>query len=161
RTATISLASTTRFTPRSTSVSPYLVCRSLMASKGLMAMRCSELCRRAMAEIGLDYDGIRNDLRRRALGDDPAFGEDEHMFGEAHHRLHDVLDHQDGNAASAQIADNWNDISDLRRVEPGQNLVQQQQLGIGCERPRKLEPLAPGDGQRVGRPVKEIAQPYL
>src|SRR5215470_3281539 len=156
-TATISLASTARFTPRSTSVSPYLVCRSLMASNGLMSMRCSQFCRRATAEIGLDYNGVRNDLRRRALGDDTAFGEDEHMFGEAHHRLHDMLDHQNRDAASAQTADNRDDISDFRWVQAGQNLVQQQHLWIGCEGARKFEPFAPGDGQRVGRPVKKIA----
>ena len=48
-------------------------------------MRRSELCRRAMAEIGLDDDGVRNDLRRRALGEDAAFGEDKHMFPPVSH----------------------------------------------------------------------------
>jgi hypothetical protein len=31
----------------------------------------------------------------------------------------------------------------------------------GCERTRKFEPLAPGDSQRVSRPIEKFAQPHI
>ena len=119
-----------------------------------------QLCRSAATEIGLDDDGIRNDFRRRAFGNNAALGQHEHLFGEAHHRLHDMLDHQDGDATSAKIADNRNDIPDLGWVQPRQNLIQQQNFWFGRERARKFEPLAPGDGQRVGR-LDRASRPAL
>ena len=72
-----------------------------MASKRIVSIRRPQLCRSATAEIGLDDDGICNDLRRRTLSDNAAFGQHEHVFGEAHHRLHHMLDHQDGDATPA------------------------------------------------------------
>ena len=53
----------------------------------------------AVTQIGLDHDGIGDDLCRAALRDDAALGEHEDMLGEAHHRLHHVLDHQHADAA--------------------------------------------------------------
>jgi hypothetical protein len=55
-------------------------------------MRHSQLARSAMAEIGLDYDGVSNDLRRRALA----------MMRLSQHKhvparlitAHDMLDHK-------------------------------------------------------------------
>ena len=47
---------------------------------------------------------------------------------------------------------------DLRWVEPGQHLVEQQQLRLGRERARQLEPLAAGDRQGGGRLVEHRAE---
>ena len=51
-----------------------------MSSSASVAMRRSQLCRRAVAEIGLDDGGIGRDLRRRALGDDAAFRQHEDVL---------------------------------------------------------------------------------
>ena len=114
-----------------------------------------------MAEIGLDDGGVGRHLRRRAGGDDAAFRQHEDVLGETHHRLHHVLDHQDGDAAVAQAADHRHDVADLRRVQAGQHLVEQQQLRLGRQRPRQLQPLAAGDGQRIGRPVEHVGETDL
>ena len=107
-----------------------------------------------MAEIGLDNHRIGGNLRRRTLGNDLAFRQHEDLFGEAHHRLHDVLDHHDGDAARAETADDRHDVADFGRVEARQHLVEEQQLRFDCQGARKLKPLAPGDRERIGRPVK-------
>src|SRR5262245_17703487 len=113
-----------------------------------------------MAKIGLDNDGVCNHLCRRPLRDNAAFGQHEHVLGEAHHRLHHVLDHQDRDATTAQITDHWNNVSDFRWIEPGQDFVQQQHFWIGCKRARKLKALAAGNRQGNGRPRKEFAKSY-
>ena len=61
----------------------------------------------------------------------------------------------------AEAADHRHDVADFGRIEPGQHLVEQQQLRLGRQRAGKLEPLAPGDGQRVGRPVEHVGQADL
>ena len=58
----------------------------------------------------------------------------------------------------AERADDRHDVADLRRVEPGEHLIEQQQLRLGRERARKLEPLAPGDGEACGRTVEQVAE---
>ena len=76
------------------------------------------------------------------------------MLGKAHHRLHDVLDHHDGDAARGDGADHRHHVADLGRVEPGQDLVEQQQPRLDRQRARELQPLAAGDGERRGRLVE-------
>ena len=77
------------------------------------------------------------------------------LLGQAHHRLHDVLDHHDGDAAIANGADDRHHVADLRRIEAGQHLVEQQQPRLGRERPREFEPLAAGDREACGRLVEQ------
>jgi hypothetical protein len=96
-----------------------------------------------VAEIGLDHARVRGDRLRRALRDDAAFGQHEHLFGEAHHRLHHMLDHHDGDAARANRLDHRHHVAHLGRVEAREHLVEQQQLRLDRERARKLQPLAP------------------
>ena len=114
-----------------------------------------------MAEIGLDDGGVGRNLRRRAVGDDAAFRQHEDVLGQAHHRLHHVLDHHDGDAAVAQASDHRHDVADLGRVQSGQHLVEQQELRLGRQRTREFQPLAAGDGQRIGRPVEHVGETDL
>src|SRR5215471_2792351 len=103
-TATISPALTIRSTPCRTSVSPYPACKSPIASSALASMLRSQLCCRTTAEIRLNDERICNNFRRRTLGDDSALGQHKHVFGETHHRLHGMFDHQDRDATAAKIA---------------------------------------------------------
>ena len=115
---------------------------------------------RAVAEIGLHDARIARDRLRRALRNDAALGQDEHMFGEAHHGLHDMLDHDDGDAAVANGVDDRHHIADLGGVEAGQHLVQQQQPRLDRQRACQLQALAAGNRQRRGRPVEQLAQSH-
>ena len=73
--------------------------------------------------------------------------EDHHAVGEAHQRMHHVLDHDDGQAAVAYLPDELHDPPALHRVQARDHLVEQQDLGPGGQRPRDLQPLAPSQGE--------------
>jgi hypothetical protein len=111
-----------------------------------------------MTEIGLHHLWVLRDLRRCALRDYAPFRQNENVLGKRHHRLHDVLDHQDGDTAPAEITDDRDDVADFARVKPGQNLVEQQQLRLGGERTPKLQTFARGDRQGIGGAVEQIGQ---
>src|SRR4029078_9092086 len=132
-TATISPGSTFRSTPRSTSVSQSRAHKPRMSSSGAIGivsgdMRAPHSGGGTVTQIGLDDDRIGDDLGRAALRDDAALGQHEDMLGEAHHRLHDMLDHQHGDAAGRERADHRHNVADFRGVESSQNLVEQKQL---------------------------------
>src|SRR5208282_3834583 len=114
-----------------------------------------------MAKIGLDDGGIRHHLGRSSFGDDAAFRQHEDVLGEAHHGLHDMLDHDDGDAASAESANNGDYVADLGWIESSQHFVEQEKLWLGRKRASKLEAFPPSNGQRVGRAVKHVAEPDL
>ncbi len=60
--------------------------------------------------------------------------------------------------ASSDRAHDADDFLDFDWIETGHDLVEQQQLGPGCQGARKLEPLAPGQRERVGAHVELSAQ---
>src|SRR5262245_58753618 len=161
RTATISPAPTIRSTPCRTSVSPYPACKPPTASSALSPMLRSQLCRRATAQVRLNDERICNNFCWRAFGNDSTFGQHEHVLGETHHRLHDMLDHQDSDATATKIAYDVHDVPDFVWVEPRQHFIEQKYLRFSSKRTRKFEPLAPGDGQSVGRLVEHLAKPHV
>src|SRR5436305_824768 len=91
-TATISPGATTRSMPRRISVAPYPACSPVIARIGSAIGSPAHPARRAVTEIGFDHARIGRDRLRRACRDDASFGEHEHMRGQTHHRLHDMLD---------------------------------------------------------------------
>src|SRR5258707_397045 len=56
---------------------------------------------------------VLHDLRRRAFADDPAGVEADDALREAHHRLHDVLDHDDGDAGFVQLGKDLQHLVDF------------------------------------------------
>ena len=110
-----------------------------------------------MPEIGLHHRRVGGDRRGRAAGDDAALVEDMDLLGEADHRLHHVLDQEDGDAAIADRPHHAHDLRHLGRVEPRHHLVEQQQPRRGRERAGELEPLAAGDGEVAGAHVEHRA----
>src|SRR2546421_8278871 len=112
--ATVSPASTWSVTPRSALTAPY------PASSPSMA--------RLSAKIGLLYPLVRHDFGRRADGDDPTRVEAHHALGKAHHGLHDVLDHDDGDVLITQADEQIQHFIDFGTGEAGHGFVGNQEL---------------------------------
>jgi hypothetical protein len=68
-------------------------------------------------------------LLGRAGGDDAAGVEDDDVAAERADGVHDVLDHQDGHAVLGERMHQGDAGLELGRVEVGQPLVEQQQVG--------------------------------
>ena len=64
--------------------------------------------------------------------------EDHEAVGEAHHRVHGVLDDHDGQAVVAKLAHHREQVLRLRLSEAGQRLVEQEELRPRRQRPRQL-----------------------
>ena len=121
-------------------------CRSRLAA---------QLGRRAMAQVGLDHGRVGRHLGGRSLRDQLPLRQHPHVLGQVHHGLHHVLDHQHRHARLRNAAHHRHHLADLLRVQPGQHLVEQQQLRLGRQRPGQFQPLAPGH-REVGRGLVEL-----
>ena len=74
--------------------------------------------------------------------------QDDEPVGERHDGLHHVLDDEEAHAGGVHAADERDDLVDLRRVEAGHDLVEEEELGPGGEAARHLEPLSIGQRER-------------
>ena len=102
----------------------------------------SDACGRAvlLAEVGLDHARVVAHRRRVALGDLLAVVEHRDLLGDAHHDLHVVLDEQDGEAPLvAQALHERGEGIGFLGVHARRGLVEQQQLGVGGQRPGDLD----------------------
>src|SRR6059036_3873290 len=111
-------------------------------------------------QVGLDHLRIAHHLGRRPVGDDTAVVDDDHPVDDRHQLLELVLDHQHRGtfgmqpaeaAAPVQAADRPGKQLRLGRVQAAERLVEQQQLGLGGDRARHLEPLEIALRQGGGR----------
>src|ERR1700728_1636221 len=85
---------------------------------------------RLLAKISaLDF-GVAYHLVRRAVGDLASGDEDDQPLRKAHHRAHDVLDEDDGDAFGVQSPEQGEDIFDFRGGETGHRFVGNQELGV-------------------------------
>ena len=94
----------------------------------------------AGAEVGLDHLLVLLHLGGRALGDLLAVVEHGEPVAQAHHQLHVVLDQQDGAAVLADLVDQLAQHQLLARVHAGGGFVERDQLGVGRQCARDLEP---------------------
>ena len=93
-----------------------------------------------LAEVRLDHQRIVADRLRVALGELLAVVQDGDVLRDPHDDLHVVLDEQDRDAELvAQALHEAREVRGLLRVHPGGRLVEQQQLGLGRQRPRDLD----------------------
>src|SRR2546421_7952161 len=90
--------------PSSATVSPWLIPMETPCSARTAPYPASipEILS-SSAKVGFLHSGVLDDLGRRALADDPAGIEADHALREAHHRLHDVLDHDDRDPCRIQV----------------------------------------------------------
>src|SRR5918996_1330242 len=77
--------------------------------------------------------GIVDHLLRRALGDLLTGVQHHHALGKAHHRAHDVLDHDHRDAALVEAEQDLEDVVDLGAGQARHRLVRDQKRGA---RPR-------------------------
>ena len=89
-------------------------------------------------------------VRRRALGDLLAVVEHQHAVADAHHQLHVVLDQQDRDAVVADASISLPSATRLGGVHAGRRLVEREQLRLGGERARDLQPALVAVGQAAG-----------
>src|SRR6516165_10754845 len=94
----------------------------------------------AVSEIGGDDFRIADHVRRLALDQHLAEIEHDGAVDQRHHDLHDMLDHQHGDAGVADAPHQLNAGLRLDRGQAGQHLVEQQELRLGGERTRDFEP---------------------
>src|SRR5262249_10324688 len=90
-------------------------------------------------EVGSFDALVGEDLVGDALGDLLADVEDGDALGEAHHRPHDVLDHDDGDPALVELEENRQDVVDLRARQSRHRLVGDEELRASRHRARELE----------------------
>src|SRR6185437_12114060 len=74
---------------------------------------------------------------------------------ELHHRAHDVLDQDDGDAALVELEQQRQDVVDLGMRKPGHRLIGDEQLGLGRHGARQLD-LAHLDLRQVARPALRL-----
>src|SRR6266542_1169057 len=112
------------------------------------------------SEVGLDDAAFGRDLAGRARRDLLAEREHDDPMGERHHRAHIVLDQEHGDTFRVDAGDQSYHCIDLGGIEPGHDLVEQEQRWLGGEGARELEPLAVGQGEPTRSRFRPGAQPY-
>src|SRR5215468_1666198 len=75
---------------------------------------------------------IAYNVLRQAIGDLAPGHQDGDALGELHHRPHDVLDHDHGDALAVQPDQQRDDLVDLGVRQPSHHLVGDQQLGVAA-----------------------------
>src|SRR6267143_3008200 len=126
--------------PSSATVSPWRIPMETPCSARTAPYRASipEILS-SSAKVGFLHFRVLDDLGRRALADDPAGVEADHALREAHHRLHDVLDHDDRDPGRIQVKQYFQDFVDFVAGEPGHRLVGDQQPRPRRHGARQLE----------------------
>src|SRR5882672_8346833 len=108
-------------------------------------------------QVGLDHLGVLHHLGRRAVGDELAVIHHDDAVDDRHQLLQLVLDHQHGGAfrvqpaepaALVQPADRLGEQLGFGRAQAAERLVEQQELRLGGDGARHLQPLEISLGQR-------------
>src|SRR6185503_5899366 len=128
------------FVPSSTTVSPSRIstdtpCSARTAPYPASTSRSESLS----AKVGPLHFRVLHDLLGRSLADDPSRVEAHDTLRETHHRLHDVLDHDDRDPGVVQRAQDREHLVDLVAGEPRHALVRDQQPRPCRHRARQLE----------------------
>ena len=111
-----------------------------------------------MAEIRLDHARIADHGLRRAFGENAAFRQHVDVLRQTHHRLHDVLDHHNGDATVGDGADGRHHGGELGWIEPGQDFVEQQEARFRRQRAGEFQPLSPRDREASGGLVQQFPE---
>src|SRR6266511_41459 len=105
------------------------------------------------AEVCLDDARVVGDVGRVPIGDLATVVKDDDAVGHAHHRLHDMFDHDYRDVTTADLTDQLDETGTFHRVETGHDLVEKQHPRSGGQRPGDLEQLAAGQSELARQPV--------
>ena len=94
--------------------------------------------------------GVVEDVRRRALGDDMALADDERCLTDVQGFAHVVVGNEYADAALLQVADDVLDITDRDRVDAGERLIEENELGFHGQGPGDFHPPPFATGQADG-----------
>src|SRR5947208_2900929 len=111
------------------------------------------------AEVGLENALVTLDLGGRPLGDLHAPVHDEDPLAVVHDHVHVVLDDHDRLALPLQPVDVVEQVLEQRAVHAGRRLVEQDQVGVGHERPGELQELLRPVGKApavLGAQMREV-----
>ena len=110
----------------------------------------------ALAEIGFDDGRVAGDVARAAACDLPALVKHHHPGRQRHDDFHDVLDNDQGNAGTMDVAHQIDGKLHFALGEACHRFVEQQHLGLGRQRAGDFKPLA---ARRSQRPRRRVRQP--
>src|SRR6266478_952765 len=150
RSATIVCSGTRRLTPDKASIRPYaaetLVSWMRSATTGLLG-----------AQIGLDHPRMVLHLCRAALRDLLAEAQHRDPIGDRHHKLHDVLDKEDGDAAGlVELGEELIKSLNLARAQSRGRLVEKHKPRRNCKRASDFEELLAPEVQAAGLTVSVV-----
>ena len=103
--------------------------------------------------------GSRTKSLWQALGEHAAQVKHHGAVDQRQQDLHHVLDHDDGDARVADVADQLHAGLRLGGGEAGEHFVQQQDAGAGGERAGDFQPAFLGRGERMGQAVRAGGEP--
>src|SRR5207302_1529837 len=104
------------------------------------------------AQICVEHRLVAPHLGGRAVGDLPAVVQHDHPVGDVHDHAHVVLDERDRRAELLiDVEDEAAHVLLLLDVHPGHRLVEQQEPGLGGQRPGELDALLQAVGQAARR----------
>src|SRR5690242_10320135 len=123
------------------------LCRRSM--RWLMAI-ARPLERESFAQVDAANVLVEHDLRRRALAQDLATMEDVGAVDDVERLADIVVGDQDADAAVLEVRHQIADLADGNRIDAGQRLVEQDEVGMRGQRASDLDPapLAAGQGDR-------------
>src|SRR5215472_1073348 len=126
--------------PSSTTVSPELTLSDTFSSTRTAPYAASIFSMvRLLAKVSPFHLGIADHRLGPAVRDLLAGDQDDQPLRESHHRAHDVLDQDDGDAVLVEPDEQGDDVVDLRLRQPGHGLVGDQQLRLGGHGAREFE----------------------
>src|SRR4051812_37549652 len=147
------------FVPRSATVSPVVTSTETPCSARTAPYPAStDSIFKLNPKVGFLHFGVLDDLRRHALADDLAGVEAHHALREAHHRLHDVLDHDDRDARSVEIEQDVQHLVDFAARKAGHRLVGDEQARARRHGARQLELSQLDLRQAVRRRVRLVGE---
>src|SRR5664279_1329461 len=144
--------------PHSTCTSPYPDSSFRPARRRPSVVLLEFFCDVGVAQISFNHLGIARDILGMSFGELLAEAQHHQAVRKAHDGLHDMFDHEHGDAAVADVSHNSDHVRDFGGIQPSQHFVQQKQLGMRRQCAGNLQTLLAGYGQGTRRHLGTLCQ---
>src|SRR5215467_14404902 len=108
--------------------------------------------------IGREYGRVFADVGRRAVGDLAPAGHHDEALREAQDRFHVVVDDDEGATGLVKLLDAPDQLVAQMRVDAGERLVQEQDVGLQHQAAPQLEQLLLAAREVLGMQLGEVAE---